>query len=79
VATTNRKIYSIARNLLDPRRPNRKLTSEEQEVYMVQYDPVLLDDPRRTLSHTYEVSGYLGRSSPTPDQPHTRSQTYAAS
>ncbi|KAL0064178.1 hypothetical protein AAF712_008900 [Marasmius tenuissimus] len=56
VANNNNKIQSINRRLLDPRRPNRKPTSEEAEEFLVQYDPLLPDDPRQTLSHNYKIS-----------------------
>ncbi|KAK1228286.1 hypothetical protein PQX77_008674 [Marasmius sp. AFHP31] len=56
VANTNNKIQSINRRLLDPRRPNRKPTSEEAEEFLIQYDPLLPDDPRQTLSHNYKIS-----------------------
>ncbi|TFK33104.1 hypothetical protein BDQ12DRAFT_658417 [Crucibulum laeve] len=54
VATRNNRIQSFPRRLLNPRRPNRKTTAEEAEEYLIPYDPVLPDDPRRVLSHTYE-------------------------
>ncbi|KAF8809912.1 DUF1620-domain-containing protein [Phlegmacium glaucopus] len=56
VATKNRRIQSFPRRLLDPRRPHRKTTTEEQEEFLVQYDPVLPNDPRRVLSHNYDVA-----------------------
>ncbi|KAG7447298.1 DUF1620-domain-containing protein [Guyanagaster necrorhizus] len=56
VATTNNKVQSFSRRLLNPRRPSQKPSSEEAEEQLVQYDPVLPDDPRRVLSHTYEVA-----------------------
>ncbi|KAF5367352.1 hypothetical protein D9615_010290 [Tricholomella constricta] len=56
VASRNHQIQSIQRRLLNPRRPNRKVTSEEQEEFLVPYDPVLGYDPRRVLSHNYEVA-----------------------
>ncbi|KAL0573048.1 hypothetical protein V5O48_008907 [Marasmius crinis-equi] len=56
VANNNNKIHSISRRLLDPRRPNRKPTSEEAEEFLVQYDPLLPDDPRQVLSHNYKIS-----------------------
>jgi ER membrane protein complex subunit 1 len=62
VAGRNHRILSLPNRLLDPRRPNRKVTAEEQEEFLVQYDPILLDDPRRVLSHHYEVhkANYVG-------------------
>ncbi|KIK60873.1 hypothetical protein GYMLUDRAFT_96989 [Collybiopsis luxurians FD-317 M1] len=57
VANVNGKIQSFSRRLLNPRRPvGRKPSSEEQEEFLVQYDPVLPDDPRKVLSHNYDVS-----------------------
>ncbi len=40
---------------LNPRRPKRKPTSEEQEEFLIEYDPVLPHDPKRVLSHNYKV------------------------
>lgn len=60
VATKNNRIQSFPRRLLDPRRPNRKPTAEEQEEFLIQYDPVLPNDPRRVLSHNYDVCRFLG-------------------
>ena len=56
VATQNRRIQSFPRRLLDPRRPHRRPTSEELEEQLIEYDPVLPNDPRRVLSHNYDVS-----------------------
>ncbi|KAJ7709007.1 hypothetical protein B0H17DRAFT_916569 [Mycena rosella] len=58
VATQNNKIHAIPRRLLNPRRPqNRKPTAEEQqEEQLIPYDVVLPDDPRSTISHNYEVA-----------------------
>ena len=41
--------------LLNPRRPRRKPTSEEQEEFLMEYDPVLSHEPKRVLSHNYKV------------------------
>ncbi|KAJ7609090.1 DUF1620-domain-containing protein [Roridomyces roridus] len=59
VATQSNKINSIPRRLLNPRRPkNWKPTTEEmQEEQLIPYDPVMPDDPRRTISHNYDVVG----------------------
>lgn len=42
--------------MFDPRRPKRKVTAEEQEEWLVQYDPLIPDDSRRVISHNYQVS-----------------------
>ncbi|KAJ4471498.1 hypothetical protein J3R30DRAFT_1087191 [Lentinula aciculospora] len=56
VANANGKIQSFSRRMLNPRRTiSRKPTSEEQEEYLVQYDPLLPDDPRKVISHNYDV------------------------
>jgi hypothetical protein len=55
VANRNGQVQSISRPLLDPRRPNRKPTAAEAEEWLLQYDPLLPDDPRRVLSHNYHV------------------------
>ncbi|KAJ3711601.1 DUF1620-domain-containing protein [Lentinula raphanica] len=57
VANVNGKIQSISRRLLNPRRPiGRKPSSEEQEEQLIQYDPLLPDDPRKVISHNYDVA-----------------------
>ncbi|OJA12457.1 hypothetical protein AZE42_08057 [Rhizopogon vesiculosus] len=55
VANRNNSIQSIPRRLLNPRRPKRKPTSEEQEEMLVQYVAVPPDDARLVLSYTNEV------------------------
>ncbi|KAF8258763.1 hypothetical protein EI94DRAFT_1728071, partial [Lactarius quietus] len=42
--------------VLNPRRTKDKPTSEEQEEWLIQYDPVLPDDAHRVLSHNYHVA-----------------------
>ncbi|KAJ7483329.1 DUF1620-domain-containing protein [Mycena latifolia] len=58
VATENHKIHAIPRRLLNPRRPkDRKPTAEEQqEEQLIPYEVIMPDDPRRTISHNYEVA-----------------------
>ncbi|GJJ09321.1 hypothetical protein Clacol_003543 [Clathrus columnatus] len=51
------KIQTIPRLFLNPRRPKGKPTAEEQEEWLIQYDPLLPYDPRRVISHNYEVAG----------------------
>ena len=55
VANENGQIQSFPRVLLNPRRTKDKPTSEEQEEWLVQYDPLLPDDAYRVLSHNYHV------------------------
>lgn len=55
VANHRNQIQTFPRRIFDPRRPNRKVTSEEQEEWLIQYDPLIPDDPRRIISHNYEV------------------------
>ena len=55
VAGENGVIQSFPRRFFDPRRPKRKPTSEEMEEWLIQYDPLTPDDPKRVLSHTYRV------------------------
>lgn len=59
MATANHKVQAIPRRLLNPRRPNRKTTAEEAEEQLLQYDALLPEDPRRVLSHLYEVCNKL--------------------
>ncbi|KAI9509927.1 DUF1620-domain-containing protein [Russula earlei] len=56
VANENGQIQSFPRLLLNPRRTKDKPTAEDQEEWLVQYDPVLPDDTRRVLSHNYYVA-----------------------
>ncbi|KAL4246361.1 ER membrane protein complex subunit 1 [Abortiporus biennis] len=56
VAGQNHQVQSFPRRALDPRRPKRKPTNEEAEEWLVQYDPLLPDDPKRVLSHKYQVA-----------------------
>lgn len=56
VANHHHTIQSFPWRLLNSRRPTRKTTAEEQEEYLIQYDPILPDDSQRVLSHNYEVS-----------------------
>lgn len=62
VATSNNRIQSFQRRFLDVRRPKRKVTNEEAEEFLIQYDPVLPNDPRRVLSHNYQVKKYFTKS-----------------
>ncbi|KAI0820139.1 DUF1620-domain-containing protein [Trametes gibbosa] len=56
VASENGQIQSFPRRFLDPRRPKQKPTAQEMEEWLVQYDPITPDDPKRVLSHNYEVA-----------------------
>ncbi|KAF7309403.1 hypothetical protein MIND_00311100 [Mycena indigotica] len=58
VATQNNKVHEIPRRMLNPRRPkDRKPTAEEQqEEHLLPYELLMPDDPRRTISHQYEVA-----------------------
>ncbi|KAI0369552.1 DUF1620-domain-containing protein [Pilatotrama ljubarskyi] len=56
VANENGQIQSFPRRFLDPRRPKQKPTAEEMEEWLIQYDPVIPDDPKRILSHNYQVA-----------------------
>lgn len=56
VATRSNKIQSYSRHLLDPRRPRHKPTNSELEEGLTQYDPVLPDNPKHVLSHSYDVA-----------------------
>ncbi|TRM55534.1 hypothetical protein BD626DRAFT_525104 [Schizophyllum amplum] len=56
VARADGKIHSLQRRLLDPRRPKGKPTAQDAEEMLIQYDPSLPDDPKRVLSHKYEIT-----------------------
>ncbi|KAI0633153.1 DUF1620-domain-containing protein [Trametes polyzona] len=56
VANENNQIQSFPRRFLDPRRPKHKPTAQEMEEWLIQYDPVVPDDPKRVLSHNYQVA-----------------------
>ena len=55
MANENGQIQSVPRLLLNPRRTKDKPTAEEQEEWLVQYDPVMPVDTHRVLSHNYYV------------------------
>ncbi|KAF5353540.1 hypothetical protein D9756_007937 [Leucocoprinus leucothites] len=55
VATKSNKIQSYPRRLLDPRRPRTKPSNSDLEEGLSQYDPLLPDNPKLALSHTYDV------------------------
>ncbi|TFY63636.1 hypothetical protein EVJ58_g3135 [Rhodofomes roseus] len=57
VASETHQIQSFPRRVLDPRRPMRKPTNQEMEEWLIQYDPIVYDDPKRVLSHNYQVVG----------------------
>ncbi|KAI0920704.1 hypothetical protein AcV5_010378 [Taiwanofungus camphoratus] len=57
VANENHQVRAIPRRFLDPRRPKNKPTNQEMEEWLIQYDPLIPDDPKRVLSHTYDVAG----------------------
>jgi hypothetical protein len=50
------QIASIPRRLLDPRRPTAKPTKADKEEMLIQYDPFVGPEPKRVISHKYEVS-----------------------
>ncbi|GJE85471.1 PQQ and DUF1620 domain-containing protein [Phanerochaete sordida] len=56
VAGENGIVQALPRRFFDPRRPKRKPTTEEQEEWLVQYDALIPDDPKRVLSHNYHVA-----------------------
>ncbi|GBE86822.1 hypothetical protein SCP_1000640 [Sparassis crispa] len=56
VANENHQIQSFPRRFLDPRRPKQKPTNQEMEEWLTQYEPLIPDDPKRVLSHNYEVA-----------------------
>jgi hypothetical protein len=49
------QVQTYSRRLLDPRRPKNKPTTAEQEEGLFQYDVLLPDDPRRVVSHNYDL------------------------
>jgi hypothetical protein len=49
------QVQTFPRRFLDPRRPKDKLTAQEKEEGLVQYDVLLPDDPRRVISHDYPL------------------------
>ncbi|KAL5498433.1 hypothetical protein ACEPAH_2575 [Sanghuangporus vaninii] len=55
VANHRGQIQTFPRRILDPRRPKRKVTAQEQEEWLIQYDPLIPDDSRRVISHNYRV------------------------
>lgn len=59
MANEKHQVQSLPRRFLDPRRPKQKPTAEEAEEMLFQYDPLIPDDPRRVLSHTYEARRFI--------------------
>lgn len=53
--TPKHQVQTFGRRYLDPRRPKTKPTPQEMEEMLAQYDPLLPDDPRRIVSHDYDV------------------------
>ncbi|WVQ83875.1 hypothetical protein IAT38_006019 [Cryptococcus sp. DSM 104549] len=51
------QVSSIARRALDPRRPEGKPTSRDKEEMLIPYDPLLPVDPKKVISHKYQVHG----------------------
>ncbi|KDQ54694.1 hypothetical protein JAAARDRAFT_182191 [Jaapia argillacea MUCL 33604] len=56
IANENNQIQMIPRRLLDPRRPKQKPTAAEMEEMLIPYDPLIPDEPKRVLSHNYQVA-----------------------
>jgi hypothetical protein len=50
------QVASIPRRLLDPRRPKGKPTAADKEEMLIPYDAYIGPDPRKVVSHNYEVS-----------------------
>ena len=46
VGRADGKIHSLQRRLLDPRRPSHKPTAQDAEELLIQYGPILPDDPK---------------------------------
>lgn len=42
--------------MFDPRRPKHKPSAQEMEEWLIQYDPLIPDDPRSVVSHNYNVA-----------------------
>lgn len=55
VVNDRRQIATIPRRLLDPRRPSGKPTSADKEEMLIPYDPVIPHEPKRIISHGYQV------------------------
>ena len=51
------QVVTIPRRLLDPRRPTGKPTAADKEEMLIPYDPFLPSDPKRVVSHKYQVLG----------------------
>lgn len=45
----------IPRRMLDPRRPDIPSKADREEM-LIPFDPLLIADPKRTLSHANDVS-----------------------
>ncbi|ODN75169.1 hypothetical protein, variant 3 [Cryptococcus amylolentus CBS 6039] len=51
------QITSVARRLLDPRRPVGKPSSRDKEEFLIPYDPLIPIDTRKVISHVYPLQG----------------------
>ena len=51
------QVSTIPRRLLDPRRPIGKPTASDKEEMLIPYEPYIPSDPRRTISHKYQILG----------------------
>lgn len=55
VINSKNQVQTYPRRFLDPRRPIGKITAQEKEEGLIQYDILLPDDPRRVVSHGYPL------------------------
>ncbi|KAF8316331.1 DUF1620-domain-containing protein [Clavulina sp. PMI_390] len=57
VSTTKGQIHTIPRQMLDPRRHQEKPSAADGEEWLIAYDAVIGDDPRRVISRKFDVYG----------------------
>jgi hypothetical protein len=57
LVTSEDRLISVSRRLLDPRRPIGKPTSAEKEEFLIPYDALIAYDPKRVVTHKYPVLG----------------------
>jgi hypothetical protein len=57
LVTSEDRLISVSRRLLDPRRPIGKPTSAEKEEFLIPYDALIAYDPKRVVTHAYPVLG----------------------
>ncbi|CAG8630833.1 14657_t:CDS:10 [Funneliformis caledonium] len=56
-ALDTNQVFGISKRILDPRRPQRALTSEDKEEMLIPYDPAIPDNKKWVLSYHLSIAG----------------------